>query len=161
MNRSYYNERRHDLSSPLPSRHFPVSRVFVQTLALVIVCAAGFWLVAVAVLMAARPRHCLDLLAKMASSLEASNWRLNLTEQGLRLLAGAALIVRSPASKLPLVFEVVGWLIVASSVVILAAPVRWHGAYGAWWSRRLTPPVIRILSPIPAVAGAGLIYAAL
>jgi hypothetical protein len=133
----------------------------VQTLALVIVIAAGLWLAAVAVLMALRPRYCLHLLAKMSSNLEASNWRLNLTEQGLRLLAGAALIVRSAASKLPLVFEVAGWLIVASSVLILAAPIRWHGAYGTWWSRRLTPPVIRILSPIPAIAGAGLIYAAL
>jgi hypothetical protein len=97
----------------------------------------------------------------MAAGLEAGNWRLNLAEQGLRLLAGAALIVRSPAAKLPMLFEVVGWFIVLSSVLIIAAPIRWHAAYGTWWSRRLTPPVIRILSPLPAAAGAGLIYAAI
>lgn len=97
----------------------------------------------------------------MAVNLEAGNWRLNLTEQGLRLLAGAALIVRAPASKLPALFEVAGWLVVVSSVLIIAAPIRWHGAYGTWWSKRLTPLVIRVLSPLPAVAGAGLIYAAI
>jgi thiosulfate reductase cytochrome b subunit len=122
--------------------------------------AAGLWLALVAVLMALRPHYCLHLLEKMASKLDASSWRLNLWEQGLRLLAGAALIVRSPASKLPLVFEIAGWLIVASSLLILAAPIRWHAAYGFWWSERLTPPAIRFLSPLPAVVGAGLVYAA-
>ena len=133
----------------------------MQTLALSIVMAAGLWLASVALLMALRPLYCLHLLGKMSSKLDASNWRLNLTEQGLRLLAGAALIVRSPASKLPLTFEVAGWLIVASSLLILAAPIRWHAAYGFWWSGRLTPLAIRFLSPLPAVVGTGLVYAAL
>jgi uncharacterized membrane protein HdeD (DUF308 family) len=111
--------------------------------------------------MALRPLYCLHLFSRMAASLEAGNWRLNLIEQGLRLLAGAALIVRSPASKLPLLFEIFGWLLVLSSVLIIVAPIRWHAAYGIWWSNRLTPLVIRIVSPLPMVAGAGLIYAAI
>jgi hypothetical protein len=133
----------------------------MQALALVLVSAAGAWLVAVASLMALRPLLCLHLLGRMSANLKAGNWRLNLTEQGLRLLAGAALIVRAPASKLPALFEIAGWLILVSSILIVAAPIRWHGAYGIWWSRRLTPLMIRILSPLPAAAGAGLIYAAI
>ena len=73
----------------------------MQIVALIIVAASGAWLAAVSVLMALRPRTSLQLLEKMASNLAASNWRLNLTEQGLRIVAGAALIVRSPLSKLP------------------------------------------------------------
>jgi len=133
----------------------------MQVLALVALSAAGAWLVTVAFLMALRPRYCLHLLSRMSTNLEAGNWRLNLTEQGLRLLAGAALIVRAPDSKLPALFEVVGWVVVVSSILIIAAPIRWHGAYGSWWSRRLTPLAIRFLSPLPAVGGAGLIYAAI
>ena len=133
----------------------------MQTFALVVVAVSSLWLIAVGFLMALRPRYCLHLFSRMAASLEAGNWRLNLTEQGLRLLAGAALIIRSPASKLPLLFEVFGWLVVVSSVLIIVAPMRWHAAYGTWWSRRLTPLVVRILSPLSAVAGAGLIYAAI
>jgi hypothetical protein len=134
----------------------------LQVIALIVVAAAGLWLVGVAFLMALRPRYCLHLFEKMSADLlERSNWRLQFTEQGLRVLAGMALIARAPASKLPLVFEVAGWLLVATSLLIIVAPIRWHGAYGTWWVKRLPPLVIRVLSPVPAAVGAGLIYAAL
>ena len=133
----------------------------LQDISLIVVAAASLWLVGVAFLMAMRPRYCLHLLEKMKANLERSNWRLQFTEQGLRVLAGVALIVRAPASKLPLVFEVAGWLLVATSLLIMVAPIRWHGAYGTWLMRRFTPLVFRILAPVPAAAGAGLIYAAL
>ena len=133
----------------------------MQSIALIVVAAAGLWLVGVAHLMALRPRYCLHLCEKMSANLERSNWRLQFTEQGLRVIAGVALIVRAPASKLPRVFGVGGWLLVATSLLIMVAPIRWHGVYGRWWVKRLTPLVIRILSPTPAAAGAVLIYAAL
>jgi hypothetical protein len=133
----------------------------LPTAALIVVTAAGLWLAGVGALMAVRPGSALALMARMTASLEAASWRVNLTEQGLRIVAGAALVVRAPASKLPLAFEVAGWLLVAVSVLILVLPVRWHGAYGRWWLGRLTAPAIRVLSPVPVLAGAGLIYAAL
>jgi hypothetical protein len=133
----------------------------LQVLALLIVTATGLWLVGVAFLMVLRPRYCLHLLEKMSSSLERANTRLHFTEQGLRVLAGVALILRAPVSKLPLAFEIAGWLLVGSSMLIMAAPIRWHGAYGKWWAKRLTRVVIRILFPVPAALGAGLIYVAL
>jgi len=133
----------------------------MQAIALVVVAAAGLWLVGVAFLMALRPRYCLQLFENMSAKLERSNWRLQFTEQGLRVFAGVALIVRAPASKLPLVFEIAGWLLVATSLLIMVAPIRWHGAYGRWWVGRLAPLAIRILSPVPMMAGAGLIYVAL
>ena len=133
----------------------------LQVIALIVVAAAGLWLVGVAFLMALRPRYCLHLFEKMSADLKRSNWRLQFTEQGLRVLAGMALIVRAPASKVPLVFEVAGWLLVATSLLIIVAPIRWHGVYGMWWVKRLPPLVIRVLSPVPAAVGAGLIYVAL
>ncbi len=132
----------------------------MQAIALIVVAATGLWLVGVAFLMALRPRYCLHLFEKMSANLERSNWRLQFTEQGLRVLAGVALIVRAPASKLPLVFEVAGWLAVATSLLIMVAPIRWHGAYGRWWVGRIAPLAIRVLSPVPLMAGAGLVYAA-
>jgi len=132
----------------------------VQIIALVIVSASGLWLVGVSFMMALWPRYCLQLFEKMTSSLTASNRRLQLTEQGLRIVAGAALIVRSPLSKLSVAFEVAGWCIVISSLLILALPIRVHGSYGLWCSRWLNPLVLRVLSPIPAIVGAGIVYAA-
>jgi hypothetical protein len=55
---------------------------------------------------------------------------------------------------------VAGWCIVISSLFILAAPIRWHASYGHWLSRWLTASVIRVLSPVPAIVGAGIVYAA-
>ena len=133
----------------------------LQAIALIVVAAAGLWLVGVAFLMALRPRYCLHLVERMRANLERSNWRLQFTEQGLRVLVGVALIARAPASKLPLLFEVAGWILVATSLLIMVAPIRWHGVYGAWWVKWVTPLVIRILSPVPAAAGAGLICVAL
>jgi hypothetical protein len=132
----------------------------MQAFALIVVAAAGVWLVGVAFLMALRPSYSLHLFEKMSVNLERSNWRLQFTEQGLRVLAGVALIVRAPASKLPLVFEVAGWLLVGTSLLIMVAPIRWHGAYGRWLAGRIAPLAIRVLSPVPMMAGAGLIYAA-
>jgi hypothetical protein len=141
-------------------QHKAASQVTVQTVALIIVIASGLWLEAVSFLMALRPRYCLQLLDKMASKLSASSWRLNLTEQGLRIVAGAALIVRSSLSKVPLAFEVAGWCLVISSLLILALPMRWHVSYGRWWHRRLTPLMLLVLSPVPAIVGAGIVYGA-
>ncbi len=60
----------------------------MQTIARIVVAAAGLWLVSVAFLMALRPSYCLHLFDKMSANLDRSNWRLQFTEQGLRVLAG-------------------------------------------------------------------------
>ena len=135
--------------------------VTMKALALAGVITAGLWLMAVALLMALRPAYSHYLCTKMTAQLERANWRVQFTEQGLRILAGVALIVRAPASKLPEAFGIAGWLLVASSVLILLAPIQWHGKYGALLMKRLTPSIIRFLSPVPAVFGAGLIYASI
>jgi hypothetical protein len=128
----------------------------MQTIALAILVLSSVWLVAVAALMVLRPAWCIHLLGLMAST-----HRINLTEQGLRMTAGAALIVRAPESKLPLLFEAGGWFIVATSILLSVLPLRWHAAYAIWWSRQLTPGAVRALSPHSAVLGAGLVYVAL
>jgi hypothetical protein len=133
----------------------------VQSAALIIVIFSGLWLAGVGALMAFRPGFCLDLCERMTAALEASNWRQNVIEQGARIIAGAALVLRAPASKAPMVFEIAGWILVATSLVIVVAPVRWHGAYGRWLMGRIAPLALRVLSPVPVLVGAGLIYAAL
>lgn len=132
----------------------------MQTVALVLVSAAGLWLVGVALLMAFLPRYSLQLCMKMTTALEASSKRVQFIEQPLRVLAGVALVVRAPASKLPLAFEIFGWMLIVSSVIVMLLPIRWHGKYGAMIFPRLTPLILRLLSPVPAIVGAGLVWAA-
>jgi len=130
-------------------------------ISLAVIVAGGMWLIGIALMMAARPAYCLQILGTMGARLEAADWRLHFTEQGFRLLAGAALILRSPFSKIPLLLWVFGWMIVVSSIIIMVSPVRWHGAFATWWSRRLTPSTIRVLSPVSLLMGVGLMYLAI
>ena len=123
--------------------------------ALIVIVTSGAWLIAVALLMALQPNRFLHLL-----SLTASSWRVNLTEQGLRLVAGAALVIRADVSKLPMLFQVGGWFVVASSVVLLLMPLRLHAAYAIWWSRKLTLGAVRAIAPVSGAFGAALVYAA-
>ena len=136
-----------DIVKPLIGANFGFHNFFIQTLsdrirlhcgdlitlpelrrmttaALFIVLTSGAWLIGVAFLMAFKPRRFLDLL-----SLTAANWRINVIEQGLRLVAGLALIARGEASKLPTLFHLGGWFIVASSIVLLVIPLRLHAGY--------------------------------
>jgi hypothetical protein len=127
----------------------------MQTAALIILIAAGGWLVAVGVLMALRPQHALHIL-----SLTATSHRVNLSEQVPRLLAGAAMLVRADASKLPQLFEIEGGFIAVSSVVLMVIPLAWHNGYAVWWAKRIPPMAVRAIAPFSILGGVGLVWAA-
>jgi hypothetical protein len=127
----------------------------MQTLALIILIAAGGWLVAVGVLMALRPQHALHIL-----SLTATSHRVNLLEQVPRLITGAAMFVRADASKLPQLFEIAGGFIAVSSVVLMVIPLAWHNGYAVWWAKRIPPMAVRAIAPFSVFGGIGLIWAA-
>ena len=75
----------------------------MQTTILAILAASEIWLVGVALMMAFRPQRFLNLL-----SLTAFGRRINNNEQGLRLLVGLAMMVRTEFSRLPGLFEIGG-----------------------------------------------------
>lgn len=132
------------------------TNIVMQDLALVGVCAAGLWLIGTGIFMALRPGGALRMLA-----LTASTRTINNTEQGLRLAAGIALVIRAPASKWPQLFELGGWFIIVSSLALLVIPLGWHSAYAIWWSERFQPWAVRAIAPISALAGMALIHAAI
>ena len=77
------------------------------------------------------------------------------------MVAGLALISRAEVSKLPIFFHVSGLFVVASSVVLLIIPLRWHAGYAIWWSRKLSLNSVRAIAPVSAGFGVLVIYAAL
>ena len=133
----------------------------LQTISLGVVLIAAVWLVGVGLFMTFCPSYAAHLCERMAAELQASNWRVHVPEQLLRILAGAALIQRSPASKAPLFFGIFGWILVVSSIILLLLPVRWHGGFGNFLRPLLKPRPIRLLSPVPVIAGLGLGYLAI
>jgi hypothetical protein len=128
----------------------------MEYISLLLIALSSLWLLSVAWLMWLRPDDCLRWL-----NLFASTWRINLLELGSRAIAGLALLVRAPWSKLPTAFEVGGWFILISSLLLLAVPRRWHSAYAKWWAARMSPRFVRAMAPLTAIAGIGLFYLAL
>lgn len=128
----------------------------LQSLALLVLLAAGGWLCFVAALCLARPDAARAGLARMGGTVA-----IHFGEHALRALAGAAMVVRADASKAPDAFGLVGWFLIATSLLIVLLPRRWHHAYAVWWADRIPAWVFR-LSALPTLIGAALLaYAAL
>ena len=108
----------------------------MSVVAAVVVVAFGLSLVAFPGVAFSKPAIAERLLSAFASSARA-----HYVEQAVRLLIGAALVVRSPTMWQPNMFWLVGWAIVFSSAVLLSVPWRWHRRL----AERLLPLLVRHL----------------
>lgn len=90
-----------------------------------ILVAFGLFLIGLTVVVFAKPTIAERFFMSFASSARA-----HYTEQVVRLLIGASLIIRSGAMWQPRVFWLVGWAIVVSSLVLVLTPWQWHDRFG-------------------------------
>ena len=104
--------------------------------AAVVVVASGLCLIAFAGVAFAKPATAERFLTAFASSA-----RTHYVEQVVRLLVGAALVVRSPFMWQTKLFWLVGWAILVSSAVLLCVPWQWHHRLGV----RVLPLLVRHL----------------
>ncbi|WP_435416716.1 hypothetical protein WAB17_07385 [Parerythrobacter aurantius] len=114
--------------------------------AMLVVLAGAAWLAFVSLVCLFRPERARQALASMGS-----NWRWQLGEHIPRAIVGLAMILRAPLSKAPAVVEVGGWFLVATSILILLVPMRWHNDYAVWWSERIPLVAYRLLA-LPTLA---------
>jgi hypothetical protein len=106
----------------------------MEVLAGMLVVAFGVFLVGLSGLIAFRSRLAEQFLRSFASSARA-----HYAEQGLRLLAGGAMVLFAPLMWHPELFALFGWLITVTAVALLLLPWRWHHEFG----KRAIPSVIR------------------
>lgn len=119
-----------------------------------VVVASGVWLIFVSGVMLARPGTALRYLGQMASTNV-----INYSEISLRLIWGLALIWYADLSKFPEFIRFVGLLLVGTSVALFLVPRKWHATYAAYWSKKLTMPLVRIFAPASLLFGIFLIWA--
>jgi hypothetical protein len=108
----------------------------MSVVAAVVVVAFGFSLIALLGVAVAKPAIAERFLTAFASSA-----RTHYIEQVIRLLIGAALVVRSPTMWQPRMFWLLGWAIVVSSAVLMCVPWQWHHRLG----ERVLPLLVRHL----------------
>src|SRR5580700_6106642 len=99
--------------------------IIMSAVAGAILVAFGFFLIGLTVVVFAKPAVAERLFMAFASSA-----RTHYTEQVVRLLIGAALIIRSGAMWQPKVFWLVGWGIALSLLVLILTPWQWHDRFG-------------------------------
>ena len=102
----------------------------------IIVLSFGGFLIGLAILIFFDPPAAGKFLGLFASTARA-----HYIEQFLRLVVGLALVVFGPEMWCDWFFQVFGWIIAISAVVLLLLPWRWHQRFG----QRVIPLAIRHL----------------
>jgi hypothetical protein len=124
----------------------------VQSLALIIVAASGAFLIGVGVLGLVRPVQAQRFFLGFATSA-----RKHYLEVAVRMLVGAAFVVAAPRMAASVAASVVGWVLLATTVIMLLVPWRMHRAF----AERTVPKALGYL-PLLAVssvaAGAAIIW---
>jgi hypothetical protein len=123
-------------------------------LAQMVSALAGLWLIGLGVWMALRPRQALGVLAAMGGTPV-----VHFGEMGVRILIGAAIMGAAPLSRAPLILSVFGGFLIASALVLMVLPRRWHARYSTWWAARIPVAAVRLIAPLSAVGGGVLIWA--
>jgi hypothetical protein len=103
-------------------------------LAGIVVVASGLAFIVFTGVVFAKPALAERFLMSFASSARA-----HYVEMVFRLLVGTSLVVLSPAVWPTIMFWVIGWAIVSSSVALLFMPWQWHHRFG----KRVLPTLIR------------------
>ncbi|AKS43390.1 hypothetical protein [Wenzhouxiangella marina] len=101
--------------------------------AYIIIFLAALFLIALSQLCFIAP----DLSARFLGGF-AQTLPRHLLEMSLRMLVGLALVLAAPDLAWPLAMGLFGWVLIATSMVLLILPWRWHRAF----AERVLPPLI-------------------
>lgn len=116
----------------------------------------GVFLIGVGVLMLFRPSKAREYLKKAGSTNV-----INYTEITIRMIPAAALVIYSEFTRYPEIFSLLGWFMIATSLVLYFVPRRIHHQYALWCAGILTPNFIRLISPFSVLFGGAIIYSVL
>ncbi len=119
-----------------------------------VVVLFGLFLIAVGFLMLIAPKKARASLQKAGSTNI-----INYAEITIRMIPAAALILVADLSKFPESFKILGWFMVATSLILYLVPRKIHHNYALRCAKILTPDYIRLISPFSMLFGSIIIYA--
>ncbi len=122
------------------------------SLAKLIVILFGVFLIAAGILMFFNPKKARAILRLAASN----NW-INYGEISIRMIPAAALVIVAEESTASLLFQVLGYFMILTSLVLFLIPRRWHFNYAQKCAEQLKPIYYRWISPFSIFFGTYLI----
>ncbi len=114
----------------------------------------GIFLIGAGFLMLIKPKLAHTLLKKAGSTN-----LINYTEITLRMVPAAAMVLYADLSRFPEIFKLLGWFMIATSIVLYFVPRRLHHQYALWCAECLPPKHLVFLSFFSILFGCAVIYA--
>jgi len=121
-----------------------------------IVLLFGFFIISMGVIMLLNPKRSRATLQKAGST----NF-INYAEITLRLIPAVSLIIAAPISKYPQFFEIFGWIMTSTSLLLFCIPRKWHHAFSMKSAEKLTPLYFRLISPFAIMGGGFIVWSIL
>jgi hypothetical protein len=118
-----------------------------------IVILFGVFLIGAGFLMLLNPKKARSILQKAGST----NF-INYTEITIRMIPAAGLILYSDFSNYPLPFKVLGWFMLATSLILYFVPRKAHHHFSLKSADILKPLYFQLLSPFSVLFGLAVIY---
>jgi hypothetical protein len=106
----------------------------MDLLAIGIVALAAVYLIGLAVASIVTPAKAAGFLNGFAGSARA-----HYTEISIRLIVGIALVVAAPGMAYGNLFSLFGWIVIATSIILLILPWRWHQQF----AQIVVPPLTK------------------
>ncbi|MES2755579.1 MAG: hypothetical protein V4659_13060 [Pseudomonadota bacterium] len=119
----------------------------------IVLCFAA-WLVALGVLGIVRPERARTYIGTMGGT-----HRINLIEQALRLTVGVGFVAAAAASQAPRLFEIVGWFLIATAVLLALIPLKWHNGFARHAAGRLSPNAVRAAGGVGIALSGPIVWA--
>lgn len=116
----------------------------------------GIFLIGVSFLMLFFPSKARKTLRKAGSTPV-----INYMEITLRMIPAASLVLYADYSKFTLIFHLLGWFMLATSLVLYFVPRRMHHQYALKSADILNPLFMRCISPLSLLFGMFIIYGTL
>jgi uncharacterized membrane protein YfcA len=113
----------------------------------------GVFLIAIGVLMLLRPAKAREYLRKAGSTN-----LINYSEITIRMIPAAGLVIYSELSKYPEIFNLLGWFMIVTSLILYFVPRKLHHKYALYCAFILKPKYIRLISPFSLLFGSIIIY---
>ena len=108
----------------------------INFLALIIVIAAGLYLLALSLISFLKPEKASGFLLGFASSAS-----FHYLELFIRIVIGTAFVVRAPLMNSSEIFSIFGWILIITSICLFLIPWHWHRKFAL----RVVPLAIKHL----------------
>ena len=87
----------------------------------------GLYLISLLIITITNKEKAVNYFSSFASSAKA-----HFLEQSLRLIVAISILIFSKSMLYSLGFEIFGWIIIISTIILILMPWTWHNKFGKW-----------------------------